>query len=389
VATIESYLLSDGKTKRYRVRYRTPERRQTDKRGFRTKREAEQFAASVEVSKLRGEFIAPADARVTIGALGPGWLARQTHLKPSAFRPVEIAWRVHVSPRWSTVSVSDVRHTDVQQWVSELAIGGPDTKAKGPTTVIRAFGVLAAILDDAVRDRRTLSNPVRGVNLPRKLKREHSYLTHNQVAQLADAAGANGPMVLLLAYCGLRWGEAAGLRVRDCDLLRRRVTIVQNAVEVGSRVIIGTPKSHKRRTVPVPAFVVERLAAQCQGKQREDLLFPGPAGFMRPPRGTGGWFANAVARANAPIVESYLLPDGETKRYRVRYRVPEQPEAEIEKRGFRTKAEAERLAATLEVAKLPRLTPHDLRHTAASLAVSAGANVKAVQKMLGHMHGPR
>ena len=32
----------------------------------------------------------------------------------------------------------------------------------------------------------------------------------------------------------------------------------------------------------------------------------------------------------------------------------------------------------------PRLTPHDLRHTAASLAVSAGANVKSVQRMLGH-----
>jgi hypothetical protein len=131
VATIESYLLSDGKTKRYRVRYRTPGRRQTDRRGFRTKREAEQFAASVEVSKLRGEFIAPADARVTIAALGTGWLARQTHLKPSAFRPVEIAWRVHVSPRWSNVSVSDVRHTDVQQWVSELATGGADAKGEG------------------------------------------------------------------------------------------------------------------------------------------------------------------------------------------------------------------------------------------------------------------
>ena len=384
MATIESYLLSDGKTKRYRVRYRTPERRQTDKRGFRSKREAEQFAASVEVSKLRGEFIAPADARVTIGALGPGWLARQTHLKPSAFRPVEIAWRVHVSPRWSDVSVSDVRHTDVQQWVSELATGGPDAKAKGSTTVIRAFGVLAAILDDAVRDRRTLSNPARGVNLPRKVKREHNYLSHNQVAQLADAAGGNGPMVLLLAYCGLRWGEAAGLRVRDCDLLRRRVTIVQNAVEVGTRVIVGTPKSHKRRTVPVPAFVVERLAVQCEGKGRDDLLFPGPAGFMRPPRGRGGWFANAVARASAPTVESYLLADDETKRYLVRYRTPEHPETEIDKRGFSTKADAEQFAAIVEVSKLPRLTPHDLRHTAASLAVSAGANVKAVQKMLGH-----
>jgi integrase len=32
----------------------------------------------------------------------------------------------------------------------------------------------------------------------------------------------------------------------------------------------------------------------------------------------------------------------------------------------------------------PAITPHDLRHTAASLAVSAGANVKAVQRMLGH-----
>ncbi len=34
--------------------------------------------------------------------------------------------------------------------------------------------------------------------------------------------------------------------------------------------------------------------------------------------------------------------------------------------------------------KFPRVTPHDLRHTAASLAVSAGANVKLVQRMLGH-----
>ena len=46
--------------RRYRVRYRTPDRRQTDKRGFRTKREAELFAATVEVSKAKGEY---ADAR--------------------------------------------------------------------------------------------------------------------------------------------------------------------------------------------------------------------------------------------------------------------------------------------------------------------------------------
>ncbi|WP_211096892.1 Arm DNA-binding domain-containing protein [Arthrobacter echini] len=51
MATIESYETAGGK--RYRVRYRRPDRKQTDKRGFRTKRDAEAFAATVEVSKPR------------------------------------------------------------------------------------------------------------------------------------------------------------------------------------------------------------------------------------------------------------------------------------------------------------------------------------------------
>lgn len=330
MATVERYLVATGRTEkertRYRVRYRTPDRAQTDKRGFRTRRAAEDFAATVEVSKLRGEYIDPGKARASIGVLGAEWLTRQTHLKPSALRPVESDWRVHVEPRWGPVAVCDVVFTEVQAWVSELS------GRRGPTTVIRAYGVLAAVLDDAVRDRRVLTNPARGVDLPRKVRREHVYLTHEQVHALAAAAGERAPMVLLLAYCGLRWGEAAALRVRDVNVLRRRLSVVQNAVEVGSKVIVGTPKSHKRRTVPVPAFLLEDVARQCEGKGPDDLLFPSPTGgYLRPPRGEGGWFDGAVRRSG-----------------------------------------------------VPRLTPHGLRHTAASLAVSAGANVKAVQKMLGH-----
>jgi hypothetical protein len=68
----------------YRVRYRTPEHQETQKRGFTTKRDAEAFAATVEVSKLRGEYVPPAKARTTVGELGPAWLERQRgHLKPS------------------------------------------------------------------------------------------------------------------------------------------------------------------------------------------------------------------------------------------------------------------------------------------------------------------
>ncbi|MFC8039623.1 tyrosine-type recombinase/integrase [Paenarthrobacter sp. NPDC057355] len=327
MATIEPYETSKGR--RYRVRYRKPDRTQTDKRGFKTKRDAELFLASVEVSKARGEFIDATASKALIGPLGAEWLTRQAHLKPSSFRPVESAWRIHVLPAWGHVSIADVRRTAVQQWVSDLSGAG-----KGATLVIRAYGVLAAILDDAVADRRALSNPARGVTLPRKVKKAHVYLTHEQVHALAGASKYPA-LVLTLAYCGLRWGEATGLRVKHLDMLRRRFMIEENAVQVGSVIEVGTPKNHKRRTVPFPRFLAEKLAAQCEGKGREDLVFPGENGhhlrLARVHEDNMSWFASAVKRSG-----------------------------------------------------IPRITPHDLRHSAASFAVSAGANVKAVQKMLGH-----
>lgn len=336
MATIEPYETRAGR--RYQVRYRKPDRVQTKKRGFRTKRDAELFLASVEVSKARGEFIDAAAAKALIGPLGETWLSRQTHLKPSSLRPVESAWRNHVLPVWGGMAVSDIRKTDVQQWVSGLTKGDqsavPPRKPKGATLVIRAYGVLAAILDDAVSDRRTLSNPARGVTLPRKIKKPHVYLSHEQVHALA-AASKYPTLVLVLAYCGLRWGEATGLRVKHLDMLRRRFVIEENAVQVGSVIEVGTPKNHKKRTVPFPRFLAEPLAQQCENKDRNDLVFPGENGhhlrLARVHDDNMSWFAGAVKRAG-----------------------------------------------------VPRITPHDLRHSAASFAVSAGANVKAVQRMLGH-----
>lgn len=336
MATVERYSTKSGY--RYRVRYRKPDRTQTDKRGFKTKRDAELFLASVEVSKARGEFIDATAARALIGPLGEEWLARQTHLKPSSYRPVESAWRNHVLPVWGSTSVSEVRRTTVQQWIADLTVGDPAAvparKPKGATLVIRAYGVLAAILDDAVSDRRILSNPARGVSLPRKTKKAHVYLSHEQVHALASAS-KYPTLVLVLAYCGLRWGEATGLRVKHLDMLRRRLMIEENAVQVGSVIEVGTPKNHKKRTVPFPKFLAEGLARQCAGKGREDLVFPGENGhhlrLARVHEDNMSWFAGAVKRSG-----------------------------------------------------VPRITPHDLRHSAASFAVSAGANVKAVQKMLGH-----
>jgi len=72
------------------LKIRRPDHTQTDKRGFKTKREAELFMASTEVSLARGEYIDVQATRAKIDELGDQWLASQTHLKPSAFEPIEI-----------------------------------------------------------------------------------------------------------------------------------------------------------------------------------------------------------------------------------------------------------------------------------------------------------
>jgi len=78
----------------------------------------------VEVVKMRGEYVAPSHARITVGELEPAWLDRQRgHLKPSSYRVMEIEWRVRVAPRWGHVALGDIRPTAVQRWVSDLSHG--------------------------------------------------------------------------------------------------------------------------------------------------------------------------------------------------------------------------------------------------------------------------
>jgi len=64
--------------------------------------------------------------------------------------------------------------------------------------------------------------------MPRLPRSDQRYLTHAQVASLADTCGRDRTLVLTLAYTGLRWGELAALRVRRVDLVRGRLDIVES-----------------------------------------------------------------------------------------------------------------------------------------------------------------
>ena len=139
--------------------------------------------------------------------------------------------------------------------------------------VITVYSVLAGILDDAVRDRMLAANPARGVKLPRRSRRQNVYLTAEQLRRLAVESGRYRSLVLLLGVAGLRWGEAAALRVSDVDFLRRRVVLHENAVAVGGRTHVGTLKSGHHRVGGV-AGVRDRRAGgdvRGQGPRRTDL----------------------------------------------------------------------------------------------------------------------
>ena len=101
MATVEPYSLGNGQ-RRYRVRYRTPDRRSTEKRGFTTKKAAQDWAATVEVSKMMGTYVPPSAGRVTVGEVAEGWLTSVGRLKATTKAARQSAWDHRVKPRWGT-----------------------------------------------------------------------------------------------------------------------------------------------------------------------------------------------------------------------------------------------------------------------------------------------
>ncbi len=308
------------------ARWRDPAGEQ-HKKSCARKLDAERWLNGVEHDKQTGRYVDSARSRITVGAWAHQWLATQVQLKPSTRTRYEGLVRKQVLPRWEKVPLAKVGHADVAAWVADLGAGG-----LAAATVRQAHRVLSLMLALAVRDGRLPRNPAEGVPLPRAARGEPRFLTRSQVAALAGEAGEYGIVVDVLALVGLRYGEIAALRVGRVDLLRRRLTVAESVTEVGGRPVWGTPKTHQRRTVPIPLALVDRLAEQVTGKEPDALVFTAPKG--------------------GPL----LL------------------------QSFRRRC----FDPAVTRAGLDGLTPHDLRHTAASLAVASGANVKAVQRMLGH-----
>ncbi len=141
-------------------------------------------------------------------------------------------------------------------------------------------------------------------------------------------------LVLVLGYCGLRFGEAASVPAADIDMPNRRIRVQRSVTYVRKTGLVeGPTKNHKARTVPVPEFLTRLLETEIGDRDGNALVFTSARSGGYLTLGQAGYtFAKAVAAVEG--------------------------------------CDGVRL--------------HDLRHTCASLAITTGANVKVVQRLLGH-----
>lgn len=336
MATIEPYETKAGT--RYRVRYRTPDRRDTTKRGFLTKKSAQQFAAETQLAIADGTYISPTVAKRTVTSIYPDWEHGQQQLSTRSQRNNKSAWNVHVKPKWGDWPVGKITKPEIEKWITELQT------TKGRDTIKRALHVLSSILDTAVDVRSIKTNPAVQIKIKRELRPRRDYLTVLQVDTLATATDVEQyqTLIYVLAYCGPRINEATALDVGDFNPTTRRLSITKAVKGPGE---IGPTKTYEHRNTPVPKFIAKQLEKLVKGRKRDAPLFTSPEGHRL-----------------------------DADNYRVR--------------TFKAQLKAAQTTWNEnhpdDSAGFPTITPHSLRHTCASMAISAGANPLAVQKLLGH-----
>jgi integrase len=318
---------------RWRVRWYDPDGK-PKARTFTRKPAAEDYRNKIITRLGDGSYRDPTAGRVLLAEPAEEWHAAQAHLKRSSRTSYREALDSYVLPRWGKTPLDMVRHEDIAAWIGKLLVdpGIRGEKPIGASRIRSVHRVLHMVLAWAVSTKRIAVNPAAGIKLPRRPPVDHVYLGHVQVEALAAAAGEYRVLILLLAYTGLRWGEASALTVGRVDLAGRRAHVVQAYGDDDGELYLDTPKDHERRAVPLPAFLIDELKAVMTGRESEELLFTAPrVGPLR--------YHNFRNRVFDPAVKA---------------------------------------------SGVQSITPHKLRHTAASLAIASGADVKVIQTMLGH-----
>jgi len=294
------------------------------------------------------------------------WLGTRRSIRPSTLRFYTQYVERYLIPHLGRIRLADLSTRDIAAMfakVEQVPSRRGTPLAAGSLQRMRA--TLRAALNAAIREGLLIDNPARHVELANP-HRPHPVVwtqrrvdawrqtgarpavavwTARQLAEFLHHIDGDRLYALwwLIALRGLRRGEAAGLRWVDLDLDHRQLTVNQQLTTCGTAIVVSPPKSAaSRRTIALDHSTVEVLRAHAHHQQAERIA----AGTRW--RETGYVFT----RPNGiPVQPDYL---------------------------------SERFHRLVTRHDLPPVRLHDLRHGAASLAHSAGADLKTVQDQLGH-----
>jgi integrase len=256
MAYIRTRRAADG-SPRYECCWRDRATNRERSKTFRRKADAERQAKLVEADTIRGVAVpTPADGNRRVADVVARWLELHSpRLKVKTAATYAGLARARIVPALGDIRLAQLRSSDIQAWINHMLASGLSV-----SRVRQAHVVLGEALDWAVRDGLLAVNPARAVELPRLEKRERPWLEPEMIDALAAACPPpNGLAVLVMGYQGLRFGELAGLRRRNVDLLHRRLSVTDTVVELSGRLLADTPKSHQARVMPIVDHLVPLL----------------------------------------------------------------------------------------------------------------------------------
>lgn len=269
--------LSSG---RWQARYRGPDGLlRSAPRTFVYKADANRWLAFTEAELLSGDWIDPEAGRIPFSEYAKAWVEERPGLRPKTIQLYRYLLRAHLQKEFGSRTIASITEADVRRWRADLLSAGVS-----PVTAAKAYRLLKSILTTAVEDGLIRRNPCRVKGGSVEKSPERPVLTLAQVYALADAVGSRyRALVLIACFCGLRWGELAGLQRRDIDCDRKTIRVTRQLCEVAGRPpFLAPPKTDAgKRLVAIPSVILSDVRSHLDTltpPEADALLFTSPAG---------------------------------------------------------------------------------------------------------------
>ena len=265
----------DKKTGKWLIQYRYTDwqgkRRKSTKRGFATKREAEEWLRNFLITQK-------ADFDMKFEDFWKMYCAdMETRLREHTMRTKKYIVELKILPYFGNKRVNDITAADIRQWQNELIKMG-----YSPTYLKTINNQLSAIFNYAVRYYDLKSNPCAKAGSMGKSKAEEmDFWTGEEFRKFIDSVmnkRLSYMAFMTLYWTGMRLGELLALNPKDVDLEKRTISITKSYQRLGKKDVITPPKTPKsKRVITIPEFLaadIKDYMDSLYDLQENDRLFP-------------------------------------------------------------------------------------------------------------------